>query len=327
MIRPFSLSLSRPLSTANGTIDARTGFLFEREGGLGEAAPLPGWTESLDDCGAALRASEDADNWTDALAACEDAPAARHAVSLAKLDAAAREAGHPLARELADDSAEFVPVNATVGDADVDDTRDAVEAAAERGYDTVKVKVGARPLDEDLDRLRAAADAADVALRADANGAWTYDQLRRVADAVGDRLEYVEQPLPAATLDGYHSLDGVAVALDEAVLRHDRDRVFDAADYVVLKPMALGGVDRARDAALAARDAGVEPVFSTTVDAAVARFAAVHLAAGVPDVRACGLATGDRLTEDFTDESLPLVDGRYPVLDAPGHGLEVELDA
>ncbi|PSP40498.1 o-succinylbenzoate synthase, partial [Halobacteriales archaeon QH_10_70_21] len=58
-VEPFSLPLSRPLSTADGTIDERAGFLvradLDGQTGVGESAPLPGWTESLDDCESALR--------------------------------------------------------------------------------------------------------------------------------------------------------------------------------------------------------------------------------------------------------------------------------
>jgi len=328
MIRPFTLDLALPLSTASGTIDARSGFLFERDGGLGEATPLPGWTESAGECADALETADDARDWDGALAACEGAPAARHGVSLARLDASARAADRSLARELGDDPADSVSVNATVGDGDVADTRDAVVTAADAGFETVKVKVGARPPEEDVERLRAASEAADVALRADANGAWSAKQARDVAADLADLgLEYVEQPISASTLEGYRGIDGVDVALDEALVHHDLDDVLAVADYVVLKPMALGGVDRAREAALRAREAGVEPVFSTTIDAAVARAAAVHLAASVPDVPACGLATADRLADDLAADPVPVVDGRIRVPDGPGHGVEVDADA
>lgn len=337
MIRSFSLALDQPLETARETIDERAGFLFARDDGLGEATPLPGWTESYADCLSALTVADQESNWEWALEACEDAPAARHAVSLACLDAEASSAGEPIAASLADDPADSVPVNATVGDADVDATRDAVETAVDAGYETVKVKVGARAVDDDLERLRAARDAADstagsdtgVSLRVDANGAWSRDEASDAFDALaGLDLEYVEQPLPAANLASYQELrTDVPVALDESLLQYDLADVLDVADYAVLKPMALGGIDRTRDVAMEARNAGVEPVISTTIDAVVARTAAVHLAASIPDVPACGLATGNMLATDLAEDPAPVADGRIPVPDAPGHGVEVEFDA
>ncbi|WP_394350861.1 o-succinylbenzoate synthase [Halobacterium sp. CBA1126] len=309
MIRPFALELAQPLETARGTIDERRGFLFAREGGLGEATPLPGWTEPYETCERALDAADDADNWHDALDACEDAPAARHAVSLAQLDSEARDANVSLAEYLAEDSAESVPVNATVGDGSPAETAAEARRAAETGFETVKVKVGARSVEEDVERLQRVRETTDATLRADANGAWTREQAREAFGAFADiGVEYVEQPLSADDLAGHRDLrgGGVGVALDESLTEHTLADVLDAADYVVLKPMALGGVDRALDAASDAREAGVEPVVTTTVDAVVARTAAVHLAAAIPDVPACGLATADRLAADLAADPTPV---------------------
>ena len=91
-----------------------------------------------------------------------------------------------------------------------------------------------------------------------------------------------------------------------------------AADAVVLKPMALGGPDRALAAALRARRAGVEPVVTTTIDAVVARTAAVHVAAAIPDVSPCGLATGALLDEDLAPDPCPIADGSLPVPSGAG---------
>ncbi|NIB99466.1 enolase C-terminal domain-like protein [Halobacterium sp. R2-5] len=331
MIRRFALPLARPLETARGAIDERRGFVFARNSGVGEATPLPGWTESLDECERALEVADEAADWNAALSACEDAPAARHAVSLAKLDSEARDADASLARYLADDPAGSVPVNATVGDGSPEQTADEARAAAERGFETVKVKVGARSVEADVERLRAVWDATDVTLRTDANGAWTREQATDAFDAFADLgVEYVEQPLPAPDLAGHAELRGgdVGLALDESLTEHALADALGAADYVILKPMALGGVDRALTAAREARDVGVDPVVTTTVDAVVARTAAVHLAAAIPDVSACGIATADRLADDLAPDPAPVVSGRIRVPDAPGHGVDpAEVDA
>ncbi|PSP77933.1 o-succinylbenzoate synthase [Halobacteriales archaeon QS_4_69_225] len=328
-VERFSLPLSRPLSTAAGTVDERTGFLVrvtvDGAAGVGEATPLPGWTESLDACETALRGVSDPvaalDN--DTLAG---APAARHGVSLAVLDARARAAGRPLYRNLGDDDVdrEAVPVNATIGDADPGATADAAARAVDAGFPAVKLKVGARPLSADLDRLEAVRKRCpDVELRADANGAWTPATAERALGALAEMgVAFVEQPLTAANLEGHAALAGgpVGVGLDEGVVEHGVDAVLeaDAADVVVCKPMALGGVDRARAAAVRARAAGREAVVTTTIDAAVARAGAVHLAASLPDVPTCGLATGDRLADDLRDDVATAADGAVPVPQGDG---------
>ena len=309
-LEPFSLPLSSPLETAAATIDSREGFLVQVDvdgvAGLGEATPLPGWTESLEDCETALRSVEDPAAALDS-GHLDETPAARHGVSLAVLDARARASDRPLYRYLGgEERVDRVPVNATVGDGSAEETATAAESAVDAGFRAVKVKVGARSPEEDVRRLEAVRERCpDAELRADANGAWDRPTAERLLPRFAALdVPFVEQPLPAADLAGHAALRepaGVGVALDEGLVEHGLDTVLEAgaADVVVCKPMALGGVDAARDVAMRARDAGVEPVVTTTVDGAVARAAAVHLAASVPDVRACGLATGDRLAADL----------------------------
>ncbi|WP_435195138.1 mandelate racemase/muconate lactonizing enzyme family protein [Natronomonas sp. EA1] len=315
----FSLPLSEPLQTAKGPIEDREGYLVtveEPDIGLGEATPLPGWTESLAACKEALESGDPLD---------ELPPAARHGVSLAALDAQAKSEGEPLYRFLGGQSAvESVPVNATVGDADPETTAKQVTAAVDAGFPAVKLKVGARSIEEDIERVAAVRDAApDAELRLDANGAWTRAEAQEAFDALTSYgIAYVEQPLPADDLDGHAALrETVPVALDEGLYEHGFDAVLDAnaADVWILKPMAMGGPDVAIEAAGLARGAGIAPVVTTTIDGCVARAAAVHVAAAIPDVRACGLATGSLLSVDFGPDPVPVSNGRIAVPQKEGN--------
>ena len=114
---------------------------------------------------------------------------------------------------------------------------------------------------------------------------------------------------------------GVEIAVDESVRDCGVDAVLgaDAADVAILKPMALGGPDAATETARLFVDAGVDPVVTTTIDGAVARAAAVHVAAAVPGDRACGLATGGMLAGDLGTDPVPVVDGAITVPDGPGN--------
>lgn len=361
-IDPFSVPLARPLETADSDPQrTRDGFFLTvevgGERGLGEATPLAGWTESLTDCRTALEAIDDPQAALEAGAGVlDDRPAARHGVVLAVADARARAAGDPLYRHLGGpDRVGSVPVNATVGDCSRAETARAVETAVAAGFPAVKVKVGARTVAADIERVRTAREVADenaggqlgeaqrdgaqrdggpVELRADANGAWTLEQAREAFEALADiGVSYVEQPVPAADLadaatlraefgptggragrgtDGRHS---VGVALDEAVATRGVGAVLDAeaADVVVCKPMVLGGPDRARDTAVRAREAGLDAAVTTTVDAAVARAAGAHVAASIPNVRACGLATGSRLAADLPIDAFRADGGRIRI--------------
>jgi o-succinylbenzoate synthase len=317
-VEPFSLPLRRPLGTARGEITEREGFLVRvghaGETAVGEATPLPGWTESLTACREAL---ESVDDPAAPLEALDGTPAARHAVESALLTCEARAADVSLGVYLADDEAvDAVPVNATVGDDDPPATARAARAAVENGFPAVKVKVGARPPSADRERLEAVRAACpDVELRADANGAWDRGTAREMLSAAVDLgFSYVEQPLPAADLAGHADLrgGGVDVALDESLTTHSVPEVLaaEAADRVVLKPMALGGPAAAREAALLADEQGVGTVVTTTIDGSYARTVAVHLAASLPEVVPCGLATASMLEADLqTPDPVPVVDG------------------
>ncbi|MFB6207415.1 MAG: enolase C-terminal domain-like protein [Haloglomus sp.] len=353
-VEPFSLALARPLATARGAITEREGFVVrlsvDGTTGVGEATPLPGWTESRSECEAALEQVADvlsADDTGEPTALLDDrgtladAPAARHAVASAALDARARATSEPLYRVLVDGSTrtvESVPANATVGDGTPDETADAAAAAVTDGFETVKVKVGARGVADDDARLAAVRERCpDVTLRADANGAWDSKTAERALASFADHdVAYVEQPLAAdATVDEQGRRDlrahaslrdagaDVGIALDESLAVGD-DPVAaalaaDAADALILKPMALGGPDRAAAAAREVRAAGVTPVVTTTVDGALARAGAVHAAATIPDVPACGLATADRLAADLIErDPAPVSAGRVRVPDGAG---------
>ena len=132
--------------------------------------------------------------------------------------------------------------------------RDAREAVA-RGYDCLKVKVGADPT-LDTARLAAVRKAVgrDVCIRIDANQAWTPRQAVRILNEMQDKgldLELVEQPVPAGDLEGLayvtrHSW--VPVMADESVFSPaDALRIFQsrAADYVNIKLMKCGGLTNA----------------------------------------------------------------------------------
>ena len=337
-VEPVSLALEPPLSTATGSIDRRDGFLVTLEDppGIGEAMPLPGWTESLEACRDTLETATSivgergGETALDALDPTET-PAARHGLDLAILDRRAREAGQSLSRYLARTPSKSVPVNATVGDASPEETAERADEAVTAGFETIKLKVGARSVSADVSRIRAVRDAVGpaVTIRADANAAWTPQEARRAIDELATvEVSYVEQPLAADDLAGHAELRGndVEIALDESLRATGLDAILgaDAGDVLVVKPMAIGGVRRARSLALEARAQGIDPVVTTTIDGVLARTAAVHLAASLDIERACGLATADRLREDIAPDPAPVRDGEIAVPSQPGVGVRLE---
>ena len=165
--------------------------------------------------------------------------------------------------------------------------RDTVNAV-ERGYDTLKVKVGADP-SLDVARLSAVRQAAgpDIRIRIDANQGWQPKQAVRILNQMQERgldIEFVEQPVKAHDFAGLKYVTErsyVPVLADESVFSPaDALTIMQmgAADLVNIKLMKCGGIYNALKIASAAEVYGVECMIGCMLEAKISVNAAVHLA-------------------------------------------------
>jgi len=332
---PYRLRLRAPLATARGELREREGFLVRADEGRGEACPLPAFgTEDLAACARALgRAAEHLaalpppSRIEDISLDLHDAPAARHAVELALLDLLARRRSMSLARLLDPGAAAEVAVSALLSAREPAALAREARSAASEGFGTVKLKVAHAPLEHDLARAAVVRDAAgpQMRLRLDANGGWSEDG---AADAL-PRLarldvELCEEPVQGiAALRRLRGTTPVRIAADESVVGAGEE-LLEAVDAVVLKPMVLGGLLPALEWARRVRSRGLQAVVTTSLDGAIARLGAAHLAAALlaagpsPDA---GLATGRLFEEDVCDDPAPPVRGRITLPSGPGLGV------
>ncbi len=341
----FELATVRPLVTARGPIASRPAWrVTVRAGevlGRGEAAPLPAFgTEDAEATVAALARFElmavprSLEDVTLALVGLEATPAARCGLECALLELVAQMKGVRVAELLSPRVAPQVRVNALLEADSAAELARAAERAVADGFTCLKVKVAGRPLSVDAQRLHAVRVAVgpSIALRIDANGGWSEGEARtalRGLESLG--LELCEQPLPAGDVDGLRRLRRhvpVPVAADEALLERgaiDRLLAVDpepAAQVLVLKPMALGGVLPALAVGARAAKAGVDVYVTSLIDGPVARAAALHLAAVVPSSGrlAHGVATG-ALLADAGPAALAPTRGVLRLPEGPGWGL------
>ena len=206
-----------------------------------------------------------------------------------------------------------VTVNATIAAADRAGAAAAAASARIDGFRCVKVKVG---LGDDAARLAAvrAAGGPDMAIRLDANGAWTVPEaigsLRALAPA---GLELCEEPVSGLDeIAAVASESGIPVALDESsALPGALDS--SACEAVCLKISRFGGMFGVIDAARRARAAGYEVYLASMLDGPLGIAAALHAAAVIEPDRPCGLATLPVF--EGRGDPLPAVDG---VLRVPG---------
>lgn len=198
------------------------------------------------------------------------------------------------------------------------------EAAARRALDsgcrTIKIKVAAGSLDDDVARVAAVRAALpDAKLRLDANGSWSLSEAHDALRELGQfGLEYVEQPCAeVADLAALRrSEPGVAIAADEAIRRAAdplRVRRAAAADIAVLKVQPLGGVAACLRLA---EQLDMPVVVSSAVETSIGLAAGLALAAALPEPSlACGLETGRLLSADVVAAPLLPVAGRLRLRD------------
>jgi L-alanine-DL-glutamate epimerase-like enolase superfamily enzyme len=307
-VRERRIRLREPLRAAWGELRERTLLeveLTDDDGvvGRGEAAPLEPYDGvSLAACREALdayarvlavRGYMRGGELLDACRRAADLPQALAAIDLALWDRAGRRDGAPLARMLADDPLDRVAVNATIGALDRGGAADAAARAAAAGFPCVKVKVGAG---DDAGRVAAvrAATGPAMALRLDANGAWSVEEAVRWIEALAPAgLELVEEPSRGvAAVRAVRDRVAVRVALDESAAEEGA-LAAGVADAICLKISRCGGVGGLLAQATLARAVGTEVYVSSTYDGPLGIAAAVHAAAALRVELPCGLATLD----------------------------------
>ena len=326
----YRLPLRQPLPLRGVTLHEREGLLVrlaDEDGrhGWGEAAPLPGFSEErLAEAEAQLQQVKSEwpgrpfsldwtsvrDGFVQELWEAGLAPSVRFGLEEAAWSLCAAASGKGLAEMMTSEPTSVVPLNALLvgsGEAVLEEARRVREA----GYRAVKLKVGRTSVEEEIELVRALRGVLgpDVALRLDANRAWTSDQAAAFAQGTAAcDLEYVEEPLAdSAGLPRLVEAHGLPVALDESLVGMPVDELerHRYARAVVLKPTLLGGLARALEIARQATALGLTSVVSASFESGVGLLGLVALAAGTGAAPA-GLDTYRHLAADVLASRLPL---------------------
>ena len=223
-------------------------------------------------------------------AAVPRSASARAGVDIALHDLAARRAGVPLAILLGGEVGD-VRTDVTVAAGDPAGLAAAARDRVAEGFTALKLKVGTDAVG-DVARVLAVRSAVDpsVAIRLDANQGWTPDQAVRVIRALEDAgadVELVEQPVPAADLDGLARVTAAVstpVMADEAVFTlADLSTVIErgAATLVNVKLAKAGGLAPAREQLALAAAHGIGTMVGSMMETGVGVAAAAALVAAV----------------------------------------------
>ncbi len=305
--------------------------------GVGEASPLPGYSrDQLADVEVAL-----AQLATPSLAAALDLlptraalrevadlvplslPSARMALETAALDLLGRRQGLSAPLLLGAAPAATRPLAELLGPASAPTLLADAERAVRAGFADLKLKLGAPGrLQQEVDGVTALRKRfTHVTVRLDANRNLSPEDVASAWQVLSRlNIELFEEPsavsapeiatLPLGLDESLQGLDESAVA---ALLRTRQARC------LVLKPMALGGLDHCWRLAECARDLGADVVVSHCFDGPFAWRAAAALALALPRGRAHGLAPHAGL-EGWSLQALPIRNGCLETWKEPGLG-------
>ena len=339
------ISVARPplraaFAAAYGELAERPLILLALEAedgtvGFGEAAPLEPYDGvsierargALEECAPVLRDSDGSPR-ADLLDACRevaDLPQALAAIDLALWDLAGRRAREPVWRLLGGSDPDPVVVNWTIGATDLTGAAGEAASARAEGFTCVKVKVG---VGDDAGRLAAvrAAGGPEVAIRVDANGAWSAEEAIAALHTLAPvGIELCEEPVSG--LEGIRTVSTaseVAIAIDEtAAAPGALERRW--CDAVCLKIARCGGITGVLEQATRARAAGYDVYLASTFDGPLGIAAALHAAAVLEPRRPCGLATLELFEArpsrtNGRGDPLPVRRGRMALPTGPGLG-------
>lgn len=209
--------------------------------------------------------------------------------------------------------------------------RDAVNALS-RGYDCLKVKVGANPA-LDVARLTAIREVAgpEIKVRIDANQAWKPKEAVKLLNQMQEKgldLEFVEQPVAAHDLEGLRYVTEcsyVPVLADESVFSpEDAVRIMErrAADFINIKLMKCGGLYNALKIASAAEIYGVECMIGCMLEAKISVNAAVAIACAKNIITKVDLDGPVLCSEDPIQGGAVFREKDITVSDLPGLGIQ-----
>lgn len=334
----YRLPLVRPLLLRSEVLQERRGFLLKLSSDTGhntwgEAAPLPGFSrELLADTGTALCALRNKligasipegveqldgqfNNCLSGFALC---PSAHFAVETAALGLLAQSRDLTLADLLSHHPMDTLCLNGLITD-----DSPIIETArrfSRGGYRAVKMKVGRRPLDEDVARVRDVRRELghSVGLRLDANRAWSFDDAARFAETILDsEPEYIEEPLfDPSRLQELVKRTGVRVALDESLVDMTPKELpsYPHISVIVLKPTLLGGLERAAMFARQAREMNIKVIVSSCFESSVGIAALIQFAATYNTIdTAAGLDTLSWFKQDLLEDPINCSGGRISV--------------
>lgn len=342
----YSIPFKTPFKTAEYSFANREGLVlvFEYDGitAFGEIAPLPGFSKfTLNEIIAIVQLNrntletaliqDEFDQFIYVLNQIHDIPSLKFGLDTLAHDYRAKKARLPLSEYLFGDSCgKKVPVNATLGIADLKSTLIKAQQLSDDGFNTFKIKVGIN-FKKELEILTSLRSAfPNKKIRIDANQSWNYTEaLKYLQQCEHLNIEYCEEPLLNNEIhrlpDLKHRIN-INLAADESFRNKiDAERLIkqNAVDTFILKPMMFGNFSEINVTKQLANSHYIGIVLTTSLESKIGRTVTAILATGWgANKYAHGLSTGSLLKYDLgTNQEIN--SGFFHIPQKPGLGIDL----
>lgn len=348
----YDLPLIASIKIGNVQVKNRSGLIIrirdeESFSGIGEIAPLPGLhgenleeaLTNLNENAACLLHSEVPSQLEELGAGFEKwigrktiLPSVQFGLEMAILNLLADRTSRSLGRLLSKDCQETIAINGLVFGGQ-DEIIDQTKRLIRDGYQTLKMKVGRKSLDEEIRILEDLRDIINgkAHLRLDANRRWSYADAVSFAKSIDpDRIEYIEEPFPDVNrLSDFFDHAGMPFALDESLQEHPLDQLQNMRGLkaFVIKPSVIGGFGRSMKLVRYAKARRIYPVISSAFESGVGLSALANFAASMnPGNVAMGLDTSRWFAGDLPKMGLKTSNGKMDVESAYRNGKEINYE-
>ncbi len=260
-------------------------------------------------------------------------PSARCAVDTALWDLRGRALGKSL-RQLLGNAQSRIDASSSIGIKGLDETVKEARGLMDQGFRHIKVKIGL-DLESDVARVKAMRDqlGGDWHLYLDANQGYTARQAIEMVTRLADqKVDLVEQPVPAADLDSLTSVtreSPIPICADEAV-KDSRSLIpileRRAAHMINVKLQKCGGPSEAALLVRMAESAGMKAMIGCMIESRVGITAGLSVALGLANVNYVDLDGAFDLADDMVtaNTGAQYAEGYQFLAEGPGLGLTVD---
>ena len=349
----YALPLKRPIEVHGLKLNKREGLIIHLKSdrdvdGFGEVAPLDGWSEeSLNEAQAQAHVLKASLTGCDVLPGVEKLdgkmrswfeamnlrPSVQFGIEMAVLNLIAGTKNTPLFQSIAhghSDHRDYTRVHALL-DGTVEEVARQAKKYKDDGFMDMKLKVRGS-VDESADKVRAVNEVVrgEVLLHLDANQAWELEDAVRFGREIEcSTVAYIEEPLKHVyQTPEFYQETMIPVALDESLLKLSVEefKSLDGVDVLVLKPTALGGLEKTWQLMQQARTLGLAAVISSSFESGLGILTLANLASCTVRDQAAGLDTLKWFEQDLLEENVLIRHGKINIRQAPPREQDIDFN-